>query len=67
MKNKSSFQEQQFLPRFPDANMSVLLEAEVVLSKLDINCLGKSFCEIGYNSKVNLDDEISLVTQEPIR
>ena len=67
MKHKSSFQEQQFSPRFPDANMSVLLEAEVVLSKLDINCLGKSFCEIGYNSKVNLDDEISLVTQEPIR
>ena len=63
-----SFQEQQFLPRFPNANASLLLEAEEVLSKLDINCLAKSFCEIGFNSnKVNQDDEISLSVQESIR
>ena len=60
-------QEQQFLPRYPNANVSLLLEAEELLSKLDINCLGKSFCEIGFNSKVNLDDEISLSAQESIR
>ena len=61
------FQVQQFSPVFPDTNVALLLEAEEVLSKLKIPCLGKSFCEIGLNFNMNLDDEISAAVQESIR
>ena len=47
--------------------MSLILEVEDVLSKLDMPCLGKSFCEIGFNFKVNPDDESSIDAQESIR
>ena len=46
--------------------MSPMLEAEDVLSKLETSCLGKSFCEFGVHSNMNLDDEISVSVQESI-
>ena len=53
------FQEEQFL-----AEVSPLLEAEDVLSTLDIPCLGILLCEIGFR-KSTMD--ISNVIQESIR
>ena len=47
--------------------MPFLPEAEDTVSKLNIFCIGKFFCEIGFNSKVDPDDEITIEMQEPIR
>ena len=47
--------------------MSLLLEAEGAFSKLNIFCMGKFFCDIGFNSKVDPHDEITFEMQEPIR
>ena len=44
----------------------MLLEAEDVLSKLEISCLGMLLCEIGFDSKAKIDDEIYLSLQESI-
>ena len=66
-KYHTKFQKQLFSPGFPNSNMSPMLEAEDVLSKLETSCLGKSFCEFGFHSNMNLDDEISVSVQESIR
>ena len=57
------FQEEQF----SNTDVSSLLKAEDILSKLDISCLGKSFCEMGFHSKGKPNDEISIAIQESIR
>ena len=44
-----------------------MLEAEDVLSKLEISCLGMLLCEIGFDSKAKIDDEIYLSLQESMQ
>ena len=51
----------------PNYNISPKLEAEDVLSKLDITCLAMLLCEIGFDSKAKIVDEIYLSVQESIR
>ena len=62
----SNFQEHQFSTGSPNHNSLLMLEAEDVLSKLEISCLGMLLCEIGFDSKAKIDDEIYLSLQESI-
>ena len=50
-----------------ESTVSSLQEAEDILSRLGISCIGKLMCEIGFKSKGKLTNESSIAMKESIR